>query len=77
MSIGGGARSVGRALVIGATAVVIVLLVSYGTQFSVLVGADKQPALVLAAIDPKAGVTGSLAFALFLVAGNFINSFME
>ena len=56
-AIGLHGRSVGRALVIGATGVVIVLLVSYGTQFSVLVGADKQPALVLDAIDPKAGVT--------------------
>ncbi len=31
----------------------------------------------LAAIDPKAGVSGGLLFALFLVVGNFVNSFME
>jgi len=76
-AIGLHSRSVGKALIIGAISVVLVLLVSYGLQFSVLIGAGKEPALVLTAIDPKAGVTGSLAFALFLIVGNFINSFME
>jgi len=76
-SIGLHGRSVGKALIVGAIGTVLVLFVSYGLQFGVLLGADKQPALVLAAIDPKAGVTGSFAFALFLIAGNFINSFME
>jgi membrane protease YdiL (CAAX protease family) len=32
---------------------------------------------MFSAIDPKAGVTGGVLFALWLVAGNFINSFME
>ena len=76
-AIGLHSRSVGKALIIGAIGIVLVLFVSYGLQIGVLLGADKQPALVLAAIDPKAGVTGSFAFALFLIAGNFINSFME
>ena len=76
-AIGLHGRVVGKALIIGATGVILILFVSYGLQFSVLAAAGKQPALVLTAIDPKAGVTGSWAFALFLIVGNFINSFME
>jgi membrane protease YdiL (CAAX protease family) len=37
----------------------------------------QEPKLLFSAIDPKAGVTGGLLFALWLVIGNFINSFME
>jgi len=76
-AIGLHSRSVGKALIIGATGVALVLVVSYGLQFSVLIGADKQPALVLTAIDPKTGMMGSLAFAFLLIVGNFVNSFME
>ena len=76
-AIGLHGRSVGKALIIGATGVVLVLLVSYGLQFSVLIGAGKEPGLVLTAIDPKTGMMGSLSFALFLIVGNFVNSFME
>jgi len=76
-AIGLHSRSVGKALVIGAIGVAAVLLMSFGLQFSVLLGADKQPALVLTAIDPKTGMMGSMSFALFLVVGNFVNSFME
>ena len=77
IAIGLHGKSVGNALIIGATGVTLILIVSYGLQFSVLIGAGKEPSLVFTAIDPKAGVTGSLTFALFLLAGNFINSFME
>lgn len=76
-AIGLHSKSVGKALIIGTTGVAFVLLVSYGLQFSVLIGAGKEPTLVLTAIDPKTGMMGSLSFALFLVVGNFINSFME
>lgn len=76
-AIGLHSKSVGKALIIGATGVVLVLILSYGTQFSLLLGAGKEPALVLTAIDPKTGMMGSLSFALFLIVGNFINSFME
>jgi membrane protease YdiL (CAAX protease family) len=37
----------------------------------------QEPRFLFSAIDPKAGVTGGLLFALWLVIGNFINSFME
>ena len=76
-AIGLHGKSVGKALIIGATGITLILLVCYGLQLGVLIGAGKEPSLVFAAIDPKAGVTGGLAFALFLLIGNFINSFME
>jgi membrane protease YdiL (CAAX protease family) len=76
-AIGLHGRSVGKALIIGVTGVVLILLLSYGVQFGVLVGGDKEPSFVITAIDPKAGVTGGLSFAIFLIVGNFINSFME
>jgi membrane protease YdiL (CAAX protease family) len=76
-AIGLHSKSVGKALIIGATGIIIILLVSYGLQFGILVGANKEPSLVFTAIDPKAGVTGGLTFALFLFIGNIINSFME
>jgi len=76
-AIGLHSKSVGKALIIGAAGIILILLVSYGLQFGVLIGAGKEPGLVFTAIDPTAGVTGGLAFALFLLVGNFINSFME
>jgi membrane protease YdiL (CAAX protease family) len=38
---------------------------------------SSNPSLQFAAIDPKAGVSGGFLFALWLVLGNFVNSFME
>ena len=40
-------------------------------------GQGMQPTLQLGAIDPKMGVTGGLLFGLWLLLGNFVNSFME
>jgi len=76
-AIGLHGKFVAKALIIGATGIILILLLSYGLQFGVLIGAGKEPGLVFTAIDPTAGVTGGLAFALFLLIGNFINSFME
>jgi len=76
-AIGLHGKYVTKSLIIGSTGIILILLFSYGLQFGVLVGAGKEPSLVFAAIDPKAGVTGGVAFALFLLVGNFINSFME
>jgi membrane protease YdiL (CAAX protease family) len=76
-AIGLHGKSVTKSLIIGSTGIILILLVSYGLQFGVLSGAGKEPSLVFTAIDPKAGVTGGVAFALFLLVGNFINSFME
>ena len=76
-AIGLHGKFVEKSLIIGATGIILILLFSYGLQFGVLVGAGKEPSLVLTAIDPTAGVTGGVAFAMFLLVGNFINSFME
>jgi membrane protease YdiL (CAAX protease family) len=76
-TIGLHSKSVGKALIIGTIGIILILLVSYGLQFGILVGANKEPSMVFTAIDPKAVVTGGLAFALFMLVGNFINSFME
>ena len=76
-AIGLHGRYVKEALIIGSTGIILILLFSYGLQFGVLAGAGKEPGLVLTAIDPTAGVTGGVAFAMFLLVGNFINSFME
>jgi len=76
-AIGLHGKSVTKALIIGTAGIISILLLSYGLQFGVLIGAGKEPSLVFTAIDPTAGVTGGVAFALFLLVGNFINSFME
>jgi membrane protease YdiL (CAAX protease family) len=76
-AIGLHGRFVGKSLIIGSTGIILILLFSYGLQFGLLAGAGKEPGLVLTAIDPTAGVTGGVAFAMFLLLGNFINSFME
>ena len=70
-------KYVTKALIIGSAAIILILLVSYGLQFGVLAGVGKEPSLVFTAIDPTAGVTGGVAFALFLLVGNFMNFFME
>jgi len=76
-AIGLHGKFVTKSLIIGSTGIILILLFSYGLQFGVLVGAGKEPSLVFTAIDPTAGVTGGVAFAMFLLVGNFINSFME
>jgi membrane protease YdiL (CAAX protease family) len=76
-AIGLHGRSVEKSLIIGSTGIILILLFSYGLQFGLLAGADKEPGLVFTAIDPTAGVTGGVGFAVFLLVGNFINSFME
>jgi membrane protease YdiL (CAAX protease family) len=76
-AIGLHGKSVTKSLIIGSSGIILILLLSYGLQFGVLTGAGKEPSLVFTAIDPTAGVTGGMAFALFLLVGNFINSFME
>ena len=76
-AIGLHGKYVTKSLIIGSTGIILILLFSYGLQFGVLVGAGKEPSLVFTAIDPTAGVTGGVAFAMFLLVGNFINSFME
>ena len=52
-------------------------LFAYTVEWIVMQRFGQEPRLLFSAIDPKAGVTGGLLFALWLVAGNLVNSFME
>ena len=76
-SIGFHGRRVGESLLIGMSITVLPFLIAYTVEWILLQRFGQEPRLLFSAIDPKAGVTGGLLFALWLVAGNFINSFME
>jgi len=53
------------------------LLAGYSIEFILQARRGQRPAVKLLAIDPKSGLAGAGAFALFLLTGNFINSFAE
>jgi membrane protease YdiL (CAAX protease family) len=76
-SIGFHGRRLGESLLIGVVITVLPFMFAYIVEYIVLGQMGQEPRLLFSAIDPKAGVTGGLLFALWLVAGNFINSFME
>jgi membrane protease YdiL (CAAX protease family) len=73
--IGLHARQLGQSLLIGTAVALITLTTSYAAEF--IVQWPDQPVFEFAAIDPKAGVSGGLLFAIWLVLGNVVNSFME
>jgi len=75
--IGLHSRALGPSLLIGASIALLALIVGYAVELLVLAQSGNTPSLQFAAIDPKAGVSGGLLFALWLVLGNFVNSFME
>lgn len=62
---------------IGIIITVLPFSVACTVEWVLLQQMGQEPRILFAAIDPKAGVTGGALFALWLVAGNFINSFME
>lgn len=76
-SIGFHGRRLGEGLLIGIVITILPFVVAYTVEVLVLQRMGQEPRLLFSAIDPKAGVTGGLLFALWLVIGNFINSFME
>lgn len=76
-SIGFHGRRLGESLLIGGVITVLPFIVAYTVEWIVLGQMGQEPRFLFAAIDPKAGVTGGLLFASWLVIGNFINSFME
>ncbi|MBK8905278.1 MAG: CPBP family intramembrane metalloprotease [Anaerolineaceae bacterium] len=76
-SIGFHSRRLGASLLIGTVITMLPFIVAYTVEWIVLQQMGQEPRFLFAAIDPKAGVTGGLLFALWLVVGNFINSFME
>lgn len=73
-AIGLHSRKQGAALAIGAGLTVTAFLIA--TIVQILTLAPGQ-SLTLQAVDPKTGMTGGVAFAIFLIVGNVINSFME
>ncbi len=76
-SIGFHGRRLGEGLLIGVVITVLPFVIAYSVEWILLQQFGQEPKLLFSAIDPKAGVTGGLLFALWLVIGNFINSFME
>jgi membrane protease YdiL (CAAX protease family) len=75
--IGLHSRRLGPSLLIGSVLTIAAMTVGYGAEFVVQLQQGTQPVFQFAAIDPKAGVTGGALFAVWLVATNFVNSFME
>ena len=76
-SIGFHGRRLGESLLIGVVITVLPFIIAYSVEWILLQQFGQEPRLLFSAIDPKAGVTGGLLFGLWLVIGNFINSFME
>ena len=76
-SIGFHGRRLGESLLIGTVITILPFGIAYTVEWIVLQQMGQEPRLLFFAIDPKAGLTGGLFFALWLVIGNFINSFME
>jgi membrane protease YdiL (CAAX protease family) len=75
--IGLHANKVGYSLLIGSLTTAVAFVVGYGVEIMLAAVQGNQPALQFGAIDPKMGVTGGVLFALWLLLGNFVNSFME
>jgi membrane protease YdiL (CAAX protease family) len=66
-----------QSLLIGIATTVVGFIVGYGVEMFIAIQQGKQPSLIFGAIDSKMGVTGGVLFALWLLFGNAVNSFME
>ncbi|MBE3561710.1 MAG: CPBP family intramembrane metalloprotease [Ktedonobacteraceae bacterium] len=75
--IGLHSQFIGQSLLAGAGITVIALAVGYGVEFILHIQQKAHPILQFAAIDPKTLVSGGVFFALWLLVGNIVNSFME
>lgn len=75
--IGLHSRSLAQNLLIGTLTTVVAYCFGYGVEFGLALYNGTRPTFQFSAIDPKMGVSGGLLFALFLLVGNAINSFME
>ncbi len=73
-AIGLHSRNLGAALAIGAGITIAAFLIATFVQILMLAPGQS---LTLRAMDPKTGMTGGPAFAVLLITGNIINSFME
>lgn len=76
-SIGLHRRNTYEVLLIGGVGTGIIFVAAFGLQYLALGGTTQSPGIVFAAIDPKTGLEGGLLFAMFLLLGNVVNSFME
>jgi len=76
-AIGLHSKRIGQSLFIGTFITIAAYLISYGVEYLLAVQQAGEPEVFFAALDNKMGVTGGYLFALLLVVGNFINSFME
>jgi membrane protease YdiL (CAAX protease family) len=70
-------KGLGPSLWVGAVSTLGAFVVGYGVEFALASAQGAQPALQVGAIDSKMGVTGGVLFALWLILGNVVNSFME
>jgi len=75
--IGLHSKRVGQSLLIGASVTIVAFLIGYVVEYFLALQQASEPRFLIAALDNKMGVTGGYLFALLLVVGNFINSFME
>ena len=75
--IGLHSKRIGQSLFIGVSITIVAYLISYGVEYLFAFQQAGEPMVFFAALDNKMGVTGGYLFALLLVSGNFINSFME
>lgn len=75
--IGLHSKRVGQSLLIGASVTIVAFLIGYGVEYLLAAQQASEPRFLIAALDNKMGVTGGYLFALLLVVGNFVNSFME
>jgi membrane protease YdiL (CAAX protease family) len=76
-AIGFHGRRLSESLLIGTLITVLPFSIAYAVEWIVMQQFGQEPRFLFAAIDPKAGVSGGMLFALWLVIGNFVNSFME
>ncbi|MEM1483859.1 type II CAAX endopeptidase family protein [Oscillospiraceae bacterium PP1C4] len=67
----------GFCIAIGFFINLFIYIFSYCIEYMVLLLVNEAPQFIFAAIDPKQGVNGGIAFGLWLILGNVVNSLME
>jgi len=71
----------GKSVLIAAFVTMVTLVSAYAAEWVYLTASGAQPSFALAArghtIDPELGMQGGLLFGMWLIIGNFVNSFME
>lgn len=70
-------QAIAPSVLLGASITIAGLMAGYAVEILMHAVRGERPSIVLVAIDPKSGLAGAAGFALFLLAGNIINSFAE